>query len=677
MNGSTGERPYRSHLQPACLPCRRRKSRCQTESDATACLMCRAHGTDCVYPGDAKVDDQRAAAPGNVKASTTTPAKRRRRSSALPRTTISAARTSRAHLPPRLPPTTVSPIMERTRLPNLLSPLPPITHAQPPAAAEAATTSIAGRAHQNMYDEDPFDSSADDQAQNLHIVGPAVTKDSQVLSDYLSAIPGATRGTQMIVPVPANRSRPVLFTRVQKRPLGVSLNRSPSAEKLEIIENLVGADAADMISLYFAKVNSCFPILDEVLFRRQYQANKDRISPALIATLFAHILVYWRHAKPEGQHRLPDSRFIWNLANGAVYSELHLSPGMSIIKAIILNIGGLPTTSLIGNGVLLGSAVSMALSLGLNHNPLPWEIPQIEKCLRMKIWWALLVHDRWTSLAHGTPPHISRAQYDVPPPTLEYIGDSAAYLGQNQAAPVFIALVSLTDVLDKHLQYIYSVDRSTVRDTTELELALNTWVESLSGSVRLIILRGSNLDTPGASNLRLSYLTTRLLLQRIELEADKQTYEAHDQRLSNRYIQARRTAEEILLFTHDLKPPQLGDFWLSTHAFSYPATVSFLLRCGLETASSPANLVQSASFRIAHELLNALRTHQEQHAWDLGAVCLAQHADIVDKILAGTSSAHESHETSGLFEPQDFVLPDVSIIDQFLPSLWDPLQNAW
>lgn len=86
---------------------------------------------------------------------------------------------------------------------------------------------------------------------------------------------------------------------------------------------------------------------------------------------------------------------MWNLANEAVYSELHLAPSMSIITAIMLNIGGRPTTSMIGNGVLLGSAVSMAHSLGLNHNPMNWKIPTSEKLLRMKIWWALLIHDRW------------------------------------------------------------------------------------------------------------------------------------------------------------------------------------------------------------------------------------------------------------------------------------------
>jgi hypothetical protein len=43
----------------------------------------------------------------------------------------------------------------------------------------------------------------------------------------------------MIIPEPASCSRPVLFTEVQKKPVGLKLNRSPSAEKLEIIEKLL------------------------------------------------------------------------------------------------------------------------------------------------------------------------------------------------------------------------------------------------------------------------------------------------------------------------------------------------------------------------------------------------------------------------------------------------------
>jgi hypothetical protein len=106
-------------------------------------------------------------------------------------------------------------------------------------------------------------------------------------------------------------------------------------------------------------------------------------------------MIYWNHSSTLRAERCPDRRFVWNMANEAVYSELYLSPSMSVIQAIMLNVGGRPTTSLVGNGVLLGSAVSIAHSLGLNHDPMGWNISRGEKVLRMRTWWALLAHDRW------------------------------------------------------------------------------------------------------------------------------------------------------------------------------------------------------------------------------------------------------------------------------------------
>ena len=146
---------------------------------------------------------------------------------------------------------------------------------------------------------------------------------------------------------------------------------------------------------YFDKVNPCFPILDAKVFRKQISEQRDKVSPALLACLYAHTLVYWKYAEPLCRHHCPNERFVWNLANEAVYSELHLQPSISIIKATLLNVGGRPTTSLVGNALLLGAAVSMANSLGLNRDPTAWDISWSEKRERMQIWWALLYHDRW------------------------------------------------------------------------------------------------------------------------------------------------------------------------------------------------------------------------------------------------------------------------------------------
>lgn len=413
-SGGGGGRPYRSHLRPACIPCRRRKSRCQTAVDNAACVTCLAHQTECHFPEDSRASESPESA-------------RRRRRRAEPRTSVEVSGLTPVRAGMRAAAsfhggakanTSASMAGSRGAAMGRQASMP-VSNA-PPTSVTAM--SRPGQGYHDRAEESAMAlGSDDDQHLNLHIVGPATTNDSQVLSTYLSGIPGATRSTRMIVPEPASCSRPVLFTEVQKRPVGVILNRSPSAEKLEIIEKLLEPHNEAVINefvippshsliraesrslhvadsfpcRYFRKVNVCLPLLDEASFRRQYQEDKTRISPALLACLYAHTIIYWQSSPALSRYRCPESRFIWNLASEAVYSELHLSPGMSIIKAILLNIGGRPTTSLIGNGVLLGSAVSMAHSLGLNHNPLPWQIPQPEKYLRMKIWWSVLVHDRW------------------------------------------------------------------------------------------------------------------------------------------------------------------------------------------------------------------------------------------------------------------------------------------
>lgn len=96
------------------------------------------------------------------------------------------------------------------------------------------------RNDQSEYQLTPL--SVDDAEQeNPHIVGPANTNDSQVLADYLSIISNSNNngGLRMVRPVPASRSKPVLFATVKKRPIGVDGFPSPAREKLHIIEQLL------------------------------------------------------------------------------------------------------------------------------------------------------------------------------------------------------------------------------------------------------------------------------------------------------------------------------------------------------------------------------------------------------------------------------------------------------
>jgi hypothetical protein len=273
-----------------------------------------------------------------------------------------------------------------------------------------------------------------------------------------------------------------------------------------------------------------------------------------------------------------------------------------------------------------------------------------------------------SSLAYGTPPHIRRTQYDVPLPIPEYLSD---WERDREANAVFIELMNLTDVLDYCLEQVYNIRIENQGPSRNLELELNRWVDSLTGDIRKIIIRGSNLDIPGASNLRLAYLATRLLLRRIDLDRERQAPDSNAEQMANRVMEARRTAEDIVVLVQELREAQLGDYWLPVVAFTFSATVTFLIRCALETEQA-AGLAQSGSLRMANDLLTALRSHRKNFGWDLGDICLAQHSDVIDKLLRSEPPVENSGETNAELR-QPFV-PDMAFLDDLFTSTWDILQ---
>lgn len=227
-----------------------------------------------------------------------------------------------------------------------------------------------------------------------------------------------------------------------------------------------------------------------------------------------------------------------------------------------------------------------------------------------------------------------------------------------------MALVGLTEVLADFLDHVYRVIGTPAGSSIgDLELSLDRWIDTLTGDVRKIIIRGTQLDIPGASNLRLCYLATRLLLRRIELNHDKEIPDPDPEKLHGRYMQLRRTAEDIVHLVQDLDVMQLGDFWLPMAAFTFSHTATFLIRCALDTEETPNGLSKSPSLQLAHELLEALRTHKRSHGWDLGDICLAQHSEVVEKLL--TPDPSEDPLANTFLESQFDFMPDFPFMDDF------------
>jgi len=253
----------------------------------------------------------------------------------------------------------------------------------------------------------------------------------------------------------------------------------------------------------------------------------------------------------------------------------------------------------------------------------------------------------------------------VPSPTLEYLLGVQPSRRARHAASVFIALVSLSELLEGFLDHVYSLKPPAMSPSEDFELSLDQWVDGLDDGIRKIIVRGLGLDIPGASNLRLAYLSTRLLLRRMQLDQTKKAEENSTSALNARYMQVRRTAEDIVSLVQELEEQQLGDFWLPVAAFTFSHTVTFLIRCALETANGQGSLAHNPSLKLANDLIVALQAHQENHSWDLADICIAQYSEVVTRLL--TEEAPSDGYADAFLSSQEQFMLDFPFMDDMFP----------
>ncbi|KAJ9483219.1 hypothetical protein VN97_g10193 [Penicillium thymicola] len=317
-----------------------------------------------------------------------------------------------------------------------------------------------------------------------------------------------------------------------------------------------------------------------------------------------------------------------------------------------------------GNGGMVGTAVALSNALGLNRDPSSWDISKLEKALRIRIWWLVVIHDRWCSLAYGTPLQVHRAQYDVPFPSVDDLCSTGASTYQRAAASIFVALTTLTDVLARYLEHVYCISKHASyaeMSAMDLEQVLSDWEESLADDVRRLVIRGTNLDVPGAANFRLAYLAVKLLLRRIQLDLSNGSAQMEESTPSPLHMHAQRSAEDITHLIQELDETQLQGFWIPVHAFSITSATMFLLRSGLRMKENNRN----TPLHVAKDMINTLQTHRQRFDWDIADNCLAHCSDLVEKLGIDNLQTEYDLSASGF--------PDLTENDNIDPSVLEDL----
>ena len=260
-----------------------------------------------------------------------------------------------------------------------------------------------------------------------HFLGPSSDQDANLLSSFRSNILNETRYVDVNIRqvCPENTAAnlcPVHFNIVHD--LFPERDNRMKEITSERIEAYVRPHADTLVRLYFSFVHSEFPVLSKCRFLKEYCENRMRIPASLRGVIYGLACPFWD--RDETLKSLPalDQGELFEYAHAALNRELD-SPKLSTLQSCLLVLHENPpltgTTESPRNWTLACQATSCAQCLGLHADPSLWSIPDWEKRLRKRLWWATFVTDKWASLGHGNSSHISHESFNTGDLTLEDI----------------------------------------------------------------------------------------------------------------------------------------------------------------------------------------------------------------------------------------------------------------
>ena len=366
-------------------------------------------------------------------------------------------------------------------------------------------------------------------------------------------------------------------------------------------------EALRLIGLFFRFVYPYFPILSksEIFSAGQVSPSVLHTLPlSLLSAMYATALPFMLYDDLLATtivHSPPPSHQLFRYSWLAVTQELH-TPRLATVQACLLLLQRAPTnrytTDTPWKTSLVGWTVSLAQTLGLTKECSDWtSIPTWEMSLRKRLWYGVVIMDKWASLGAGMPSHVRADDFDVLPLTDNDL-EHASLDPNSNAIPGFLEpetdfthfrlLSELTMILSDIMDSYYSL-RATQRTskdfTHSLDLArplrsrLKAWNDSLPPA--LALRQPERVDSRGMArlsgnpSLSLAYIVATMTLFRALLRplenltsVEEEDHGIVGSRLAVR-AGAKECAKEVVEFVENLERGALDAFWHSCKPVRY------------------------------------------------------------------------------------------------------------
>ncbi len=273
-----------------------------------------------------------------------------------------------------------------------------------------------------------------------------------------------------------------------------------------------------LMEWYATRDAAAFPILAQSQ-RRAYReavqraaakpdaAGEEPAEPEIpLPTLLAHATL--ATASVYDTKIRPISRQAWADNLHALKQQFDFTSTLTL-QVALTDLTGRPSINMSGNFRTISQAYALAHMLGLHIDCSTWKFSKDERDLRIRIWWALLIHDKMSSLCWGTPSMISRNDFTTPlpnrrnSPCMQHLHDDDLHSFQfescyeivpNTHTPgdTFVALAKLTLVLDEILRDFHSTRSNlpekdafyVAKKVKAFMLELEDWKDGLASTLR-------------------------------------------------------------------------------------------------------------------------------------------------------------------------------------------------
>ncbi|KAF2033587.1 hypothetical protein EK21DRAFT_58368 [Setomelanomma holmii] len=537
----TSEQPAGTKIRSRrpCDPCRRRKSRCEIADGSPPCLLCRFHHQNCTFNEEPQPRKRRAVASHDEDQST---------NRAEVRSNADAKYASpQSHDFSKIRQDVPIDDYANLRGPSLLKQT--LGLQQNRHSRFVGTTSEYEHRLLELYD--------DEEKADIAI-GPSMLRRVDVHDTAFILSPDAD--TQ---------------------------NQQDDISDLDAIETIVAPHGQALIHLYFRIVHPSFPVLHKKVYLEKYERTHREFSPPLLAAVYLLALNWWSYSSELALLPKPDVSRLEKLALKTMANIVY-RPKLSTIQAGLLLLQRPEGDS----WALTSQLVGLGQDLGLHLNCTQWRVPSWERGLRKRLAWALFMQDKWGSLVHGRPSHITPADWEVQPLEEDDFPENAADEDDEDGSTevekgrtLFCETIKLTKILARILSSFYTLKaerqleqranegiRWILETAKPLQLALREWFSSLPTVLKVGNLAARKLSSTGY--LHLGYYAVEMTLHRRMIRSLSSVDDPALRSICRQAAQVR--LKSAMDFVSSLRPEHLQSFWYSASKYNFALIGTFI-----------------------------------------------------------------------------------------------------